>query len=395
MFLALRVSAALVAALQLQRVVSLRRAVAAAAADGGSGWDGSRESVETSQFTSYANSLDACDVTSAGLICFSGQRPALAPTGVPRGLVGHWTFDERSAIDSSGNGNHGATEILHGPSPAGGGHSAMFQQSYVVVPSSPQFQHADMSYSFWVYLLEDTAGLADDAPRHCPLLRKGAYVPKAEEFANAPAILFDHRTGRLRASMTTTASDRDGGEPLDSSARLVPGRWAHIALVSHGARRALLLYVNGILDATTTTRGAFLQNNFPLYVGGDPFTADRCKHTVYIDDLRVYDRTVAPHELQAEAAPALAGVDPSFVHLGCLSCSLPDAVQACPQGRHICSSLELHTGGYQVARSLGWLSAGAHVWTLAAVVKARNPSVVDVRASPPQFGLGLCCQGEE
>jgi len=333
--------------------------------------------------------LDTCDVVSDGPICFSERKAALLPPAVPPGLIGHWSFDERSAFDSSGSMNHGGTEFYHGPSPAGSGHSAIFHKNFMMVPNSRAFQAEDFSYSFWVYLSPYT-GLADESPRWCPLLRKGVYVAQAQEFANAPAILFSFRTGHVRASITTNTSSRGDGEFVDSNARLVAGRWAHIAVVHHAKRGSLLIYMNGILDSTTRTRGKLVLNDYPLYIGGDPFTASQCEHMIFMDELRAYARAVSPHEIQAEAAPALGGLDPSFVHLGCLSCSLEEAIRSCPTGRAICSSLELHTGGYQVARSLGWLDAGTHVWTEAAVMKGRQqPS--DNTVGPPLKGLGLCC----
>mmetsp|Transcript_66457 Transcript_66457/g.131070 ORF Transcript_66457/g.131070 Transcript_66457/m.131070 type:complete len:416 (-) Transcript_66457:46-1293(-) len=333
--------------------------------------------------------LDTCDVVSDGPICFSERKAALMPPAVPHGLIGHWSFDERSAFDSSGNMNHGDTEFYHGPSPAGSGHSAIFHKNFLMVPNSHAFQVEDFSYSFWVYLLPNAAP-ADESPRWCPLLRKGVYVAQAQEFANAPAILFSFRTGRVRASVTTNTSSRGDGEFVDSNARLVPGRWAHVAVVHHAKRGNLLIYINGILDSTAKTRGSLVLNDYPLYIGGDPFTAGQCDHMIYMDELRAYGRAVSPHEVQAEAAPALGGLDPSFVHLGCLSCSLEEAIRSCPRGRTICSSLELHTGGYQVARSLGWLDAGTHVWTEAAVMKGRQQAS-DSILGPPLKGLGLCC----
>merc|ERR1719265_368245 len=107
-----------------------------------------------------------------------------------------------------------------------------------------------------------------------------------------------------------------------------------------------------------------------------------------MDELRVHNHAITPHELQAEAAPALGGADPSFVHFGCIKCSLMEAAKSCPSSRHICSSLELHTGAYQVARALGWIRAGGHVWTYSALNNAKP-----TKAPAPSFGLGLCCLG--
>merc|ERR1719327_160912 len=99
-------------------------------------------------------------------------------------------------------------------------------------------------------------------------------------------------------------------------------------MVHHSSRGSLLLYFNGILDNAMTTRGSMVLNDYPLYVGGDPFTLDACHFTVYMDELRVFSHAVPPHQLQAEAAPALGGTDPSYVRLGCLKCTLAEAAPA-------------------------------------------------------------------
>lgn len=333
------------------------------------------------------SAADSCDLFAQGPVCSSDQQHLLVPSAVQGGLVGHWNFDSAMPYDSSGNGNHGNAEVPHGPSPAGSGSSAFFRQSFMVVPNAPSFRVNDFAYSFWLYLLEE--GTAGDLPRHCPVLRKGVYSPRAETFAAAPAILLNHKTRQLRASVTTTVASRDDGEALDSGARLVPGQWTHVGLVHHASRRSLLLYVNGILDSTMKIQGEIQQNDYPLYVGGDPFTSQQCRHGIYMDELRVYNRALSPHELQAEAGPGLAGLDPAALRLGCFRCPLLEAEKACPKGSHICSSLELHTGGYEVARALGWFAPGTHVWTEAAVAKARSQPLAEPAT---RVGLGLCCR---
>lgn len=344
----------------------------------------------TEQSVSQAIGQDTCDVTATGAVCFAGHRPALVPAAVSSGLVGHWTFDETAALDSSGNSNHGATEILHGPSPVGAGYSALFKQNFLMVPNSVQFQSADFSYSFWVYLLDDAASQTTSEAAHwCPLLRKGIHDVQTDQFASSPAILFSPQTGHLRASITTSITGTQDGEYLQSNARLSLNRWMHLAVVHHSQQHTMLLYVNGILDSALNTKGEAVPNSYPLYVGGDPFTAEQCRRPLYMDELRFFSRAIAPHELKAEAALALGGTDPSYVRLGCLSCTLLEAVKSCPPTRHVCSSLELHTGGYQIARTLGWLKAGAHIWTEAACEQgAAAPG-----ASAGQMGLSMCCEG--
>ena len=39
-----------------------------------------------------------------------------------------------------------------------------------------------------------------------------------------------------------------------------------------------------------------------------------------MDEVRFYDRVVLEHEIQAEASPALLGIEPNFILLGCVNC---------------------------------------------------------------------------
>lgn len=352
--------------------------------------------------TLLVSAAEQCDVVSSGPVCLNSGSSVLMPSAVAHGLGGHWTFDGPTAVDSSGNGNHGVGSLQHGPSPAGGGYSARFDKGFLMVPDNRLFHSRDFTYQLWVYLLEDPAGQAQEAPGWCPIVRKGIYIPAAEKIVNNPALMINRNTGKLRAAVSTSVSSAGDGEFVESNARLQRNRWIHLAIAHHtgtsGSSR-LLLYVNGILDAKLVLRGVPESNEYPLYVGGDPFTAEDCGFTMYVDEVKMLTRPASPHELQAEAAPAFAGIEPSFTHLGCLSCSLDEAMHSCPATRHICSSLELHTGGYQVARTMGWLTAGSHVWTHAAVLKARGgqehpPMVGQAPAGTgPSMGLALCCEG--
>lgn len=343
---------------------------------------------------------DVCDVTSSGgPVCFSGQQAALIPPAVLPGLVGRFTFDEDTCLDSSGYGHHG-TELQHGPAPAGNGHSALFKTSFATIPNSKYLQMKDFSLTFWLFIVDEADSPSpQDSIQWCPLARKGVFAPESREFASAPAFMYSHATGQLRLSVTTTTHRAVDGEFVDSNARILPNRWVHLAAVHHGPK--LLIYVNGILDAVMGLKGEIIPNEHPLYIGGDPFTVEHCRHSLFMDELRVLDHAITPHELQAEAAPALGGADPSFVHLGCVHCSLAEAARSCPATRHICSSLELHTGAYQVARALGWLRAGSHVWTYAALKQEEDmhgAALLQGKATnggEPVAGLGLCCDGEE
>lgn len=342
-----------------------------------------------------------CDVVSTGPICFNEGSSVLLPGTYSEDLLGHWTFDEEMPIDSSGRGNHGKGAVEHGPSPAGSGSSAFFASNFLEIPHMDDLESDDFSYTFWVYIVRQTVAESREAPAWCSMIRKGVHITAAAKHESAPTILFSQRTRRVRVSMSTTAGDPVEGEYVDSFARVQPNQWVHLAVVHHAPAAddqtessRVLFYINGILDGMLETRGKLKRNTDPLYVGGDPFTANECSFKLYMDDLRLYGRALSPHELEAEAGPALSGVDPSFVRLGCVRCTLKDVLGSCPQDRHVCTALELHTGGYEVAQSVGWLEPGMHVWTHAAAAKYRMALyAAETSAETSGVGIALCCEG--
>jgi len=347
----------------------------------------------------------------------------LLPPALPPGLVGRWSFDDSMPLDSSGHGAHGLATVAAGPAFASQGGSASFHRHFLLIPGADQLTLRDFSYSFWAFLVEHRVQHATS--RLCPLLRKGldnsARARRGGAFhASAPAILYNTQTGRLHVEISTaTDTVSSSAEGFESNARIRRGRWFHIALVRVDGQRKTRLYVNGVLDVSKMTEGFTVANREPLYLGGDPSTKDLCDTPMYIDELKVYNRPLEPDEIEAEAAPALAGIEPSFVRFACADCTLEDAVDRCPDAYHICTSRELHMGGYQVAKTLGWLNPSSHVWSRAAA--ASSPQTSNAVAQQerlatlaptehmqpssaansttssaeqpmlPQLGLGICC----
>lgn len=134
-----------------------------------------------------------------------------------------------------------------------------------------------------------------------------------------------------------------------SNARMPHGRWAHIAIVR--AESKIKLYFNGILDSIAPTDGFTLTNKHPLYLGGTPWHNEDCNVPMLMDEVRIYNRPLHEAEIEAEASPALGNIEPSYIQLGCVNCLLEKASKSCIEGYHICTSIELHSGGYQIART--------------------------------------------
>mmetsp|Transcript_60162 Transcript_60162/g.176538 ORF Transcript_60162/g.176538 Transcript_60162/m.176538 type:complete len:507 (+) Transcript_60162:85-1605(+) len=399
------------------------------------------------------STVEQCEMEAPGALCFTaasddpdseGFGQVVLPPAVPDGVVGYWPFDQSSPLDASGNNGHGLGHLNAGPSLGGHGSSAYFRRTFLQMPGAGAFSTSDFSYTFWIYLIPEgdlaakraptPKGLVTGKPAACPVLRKGLDTRSQDfgrRFAAAPAVLLDLESRRLQIELATdTAGDGQGvpgggagmAETFQSNSRLKTGRWFHVALVRVDSEKLVRLYVNGVLDSTKRTKGSTRVNSEPLYVGGDPLTKDACDMPFYLDELKVYNRHATPDEIQAEASPALSGVEPHFVRLACADCTLEQAQESCPDEYHICDNLEMHLGGYQVARSLGWLEKGAHVWIHQAETMPGVPGSLQTPApmpapmplltpasltasSPisfngppapapaggPALGLGLCC----
>lgn len=381
---------------------------------------GSALAVSIGSASDVALSGVGCEEDASGAICFGdNSEHVLLPDALQPGVVGMWTFDSASPIDTSGNDNHGMASLQAGPALAGQGSSAhFFKSNFMVVRSSESLKLQDFSYTFWIHLLDDASGPRQGL-RVCPLLRKGGAESRVEDgqtpLPPAPAIFLDRQSRHLRIEVGTVGGPPGlmanlGTEGFDSNARLNKGRWYHIAVVRMNGQRRTRLYVNGVLDASQSTNGFTAPNAGPLYIGGDPSTGDQCNVPMYIDEMKIYNRPLSHDEIQAEASPALAGVEPSFLRLACTDCPLEMAMQNCPDTYHICNSLELHMGGYQVAHALGYLKHGGHVWshyttvqpgtTMDKVSRSMGISPPEAGAPAPSpgtpgtpvtLGLGLCC----
>ena len=324
-----------------------------------------------------------CDLTLSGGVCLFGGATVLMPDAAPPGLIGHWSFDDNAGLDSSGLQHHASSSVPSGPAAGGQGASAQFSGSnFVEIPDAADLDSRIFTLTTWLFLYRnaEVEGGVSTGFRWCPILQKGLDDPTNRVFARAPALFVDRRDRGLRAYVSTTASDTfQQGEFVESNARIPYQRWTHLAIV-RGERR-IRLYVNGIIDSLNTTEGFTSTNTGSLYIGNTPGNTETCQVAHLQDEVRLYSRELTEEEIEAEASGALGEIEPRYVRLGCINCVLEDAMNACPAGYHLCTSIELHSGGYQVARANGWVNWNSRVWS---------------RGAQPQDGttegLGICCQ---
>lgn len=290
-----------------------------------------------------------------------------------------YSFDKSLPVDESGHGNHlkdkddAFTPLPAGPGILGRGASASFDgRTMRTLKSNDALETGSLTVALWVYLTEDSIG------SWRTIFSKGSGPDEMN-----PALLLYPDERRLHVRMSPHAADNENGHGvLDSTGFLPLRRWTHLALTSTGG--VMRLFINGQMDGEAivgATEGVpdLSGNQAPIHLGKDPW---RSGFKGYLDDFRWYNRVMLPSEIRALTFPSLTGIGTDFVHLGCSSCTFPEAVGKCKGDSHMCSLQELFAGGYHTARVMGWLPPVPEVWYY-------NERGVDLFAG--QKKLGLCC----
>lgn len=334
---------------------------------------------------SFSAVLDTemCDIVAGGSICLGGGAKVLAPNAQPKGIVGHFTFDDNKGLDYSGKANHAKEPPAFGPGVGGKGSSAKFDGSdWVEIPDHKAMDSMDFSVTFWMYLLQDSTG------QWRSVMHKGS-----KDHERTPTIFLEPLTRGIEFFVSTTDASQPAGERLWSNSFIPLRRWTHVAAVAEG--HSLRLYINGLLDSENTTVGRTVINKGPIYLGNDPWRPSGGM-SGYIDDFRYYSRSLTTDEIQGEAGHAIGGVEPNFIELGCLGCSLDNAMATCRRGYHLCNTRDLYAGGYFAARAMGWATSNSKIWSAEETVGGgANLTILAAITGTGVSGLGLCCADSE
>lgn len=315
-----------------------------------------------------------CDIEINEGLCLYEGGTVLMPLNVPEGLMGHWTFDDVLGVDYSGNKNHAIRTVGAGTAFGGRGASAIIEgEEFIEIPHSETISKKIFSITFWMYLSNRNAGVLEET--WCPLLQKGV---DSSEYERAPGVFIDLKTRALRVYVSTGNAEFPEGEYVESYARMQFERWNSMGIVR--SQSTIYLYVNGIFDNKTSTTDWTAINESPLLIGN---TRDNCEVTWLVDELRFYDYELPKKEIEALAMGTLGQIEPRFIKLGCVDCSLLDAADICEEGYHLCTALELHSGGYAVAKANGWTELNSRVWA---------HSALEFELDEDNLGLGVCCK---
>ena len=325
--------------------------------------------ISKSQIKSF--SLDECNILTQGPICINNGDKIILPSNSPKNLKAHYSFDQSRGIDESGNGNNLIGEYLSGPAFGGLGQSALFKNGDFLETNNDNLidVNNDFSLTFWLFLVDDYNSLSGE--RFCPFVQNG--FSKEKKFA----VYLDRQEKNLKIYI----NDKD---ILTSNSKFHTQKWFYIAIIK--SNENLSLYVNGILDKTEIVSINDNNNNNnkkTLFIGNIPWLKEQCNFPHLIDEVKIYSSALEKDFIQAESSNILGGIEPNYLQIGCIDCTIDEAEKSCNEGYKLCTSLELHAGGYQIARGLGLIQWDTHIWAHSAL--DNKDDYKDLK------GLGLCC----
>jgi hypothetical protein len=221
------------------------------------------------------------------------------PTGTDTGLKGYWSFNGQdmsgtTAYDRSGAGNNGT--LTNSPAVSEGrvGQALEFfpngsdANAYINVgdPSSGSldFGSGDFTTSLWV----KSRGYSSQGS--CCNMIVSKYNADA---GAAPGYAMYYDSGNL-----PIFSIHDGtNETAATGATSLTTGWHHLVGVRSGT--TAYLYVDGILEKTTTGSTASVSNSENFYIGASGTVSQRNVNAA-VDEVRVYNRALSAAEVKAQ-----------------------------------------------------------------------------------------------
>ncbi len=220
--------------------------------------------------------------------------PALPSTG----LVGRWTFDESGgaiAADSTSSGNTGALINMANTRVAG-----RFTRALALDGVNDYVQFANhvgdsFSLSLWVRTTQ-LFPQTNDA-------RAGTGLLVSDNAASSRGIIVAGTRSAAGVNRISLFTGGTGAATVHGTSNIPLGDWVHVAAVRDKVAGTLRIFVNGVLEGTTTGVGTATLNGTPYFrLGVNTTTGEHFRGQV--DETRIYNRALSSGEV---AALALSG----------------------------------------------------------------------------------------
>lgn len=226
-----------------------------------------------------------------------GPPPDAPGTGLARGLIGYWRFDDGAgtrALDSSGQGNHGTLLGMDDRSWVAGRIRGALRfdgaTQWVRVPASPSL----------------------DAPRTTRALTVAAWVSRASGGYMFQGVVSRQYRGTVFEHFALFADSRgfvgtvnyQPGYTGTCQGPAVPfGQWTHLAVTA--SERGVQGYVNGAQVCTLAAAPALAADTTPVAIGANsdrPAVERDQLFSGLIDEVVLYDRALSAAEVRELAA---------------------------------------------------------------------------------------------
>ena len=206
------------------------------------------------------------------------------------GLMAHWSFDDCTTNDSSGNGNNGAKV---GDPKCVAGISGMAMQfngstDYIKVPNSTSLNPVTQwTMSFWVKVI----GMTNESS---PLLHKGGTC--VGTLCREYGVWLQDQNPYFQMR---SAGDGSGQHALDSP-RISKAEWIHYVGIIDRVNHIMMIYLNGKkVTETPDSYSSFNNNTHDLRIGWfEEIDSRNSPFQGILDDIRLYNRAISASEVQ-------------------------------------------------------------------------------------------------
>ena len=338
---------------------------------------------DNSGLDKYFNYEEECSLNIEGEISINNDQKIYTNDKIPDGLVSYYSFDYKRLIDEVGKNHpqHILSEITFTPGVAGIGQALLFDNKLNNNKTKLKIDFITeitqiFTYSFWIFLFPFKENDAE-----VRILQRGenSIINDKTIYQNLPGFYMNTKTSKLNFLLNTIQDlGESPGSKLETVGGLIVNSWTNIHLIKD--LKSIKIILNGMLDSEAKLPNLLNINHQTvnsLFIGNNVLN-------FMFDELRVYNKVVNFDFIQASVSSFFSSV--SYLYqfsLGCSNCSLENANKICSEPRSLCSSLELHLGGYLLGKSVGWIVKGTRVWSKESYDK--KDSYQDL------VGLGICC----